>query len=180
MVYIFLADGFEEVEALAPVDILRRAGLEVVTVGVTGKTVMGTHRIPVTADILACDLVLNDEVQAVILPGGLPGAENLDGDATVQAALDFAAQKQILIGAICAAPFILGKKGLLVGKRAICYPGFEADLQGAELSEDAVCRDGNIITAKGMGVAVPFGLEIVAALKDAQTADTIEKSIQCV
>jgi len=180
MVYIFLADGFEEVEALAPVDILRRAGLEVVTVGVTGKTVMGKHRIPVTADILACDLVLNDEVQAVILPGGLPGAENLDGDATVQAALDFAAQKQILIGAICAAPFILGKKGLLVGKRAICYPGFEADLQGAELSEDAVCRDGNIITAKGMGVAVPFGLEIVAALKDAQTADTIEKSIQCV
>lgn len=180
MVYVFLADGFEEVEALAPVDILRRAGIEVVTVGVTGKTVMGTHRIPVTADISASDLVLNDEVQAVILPGGLPGTENLDADATVQAALDFAAQKQILICAICAAPFILGKKGLLAGKQAICYPGFEADLQGATLSENAVCRDGNIITAKGMGVAVAFGLEIVAALKDADTADAIEKSIQCV
>ncbi len=180
MVYIFLADGFEEVEALAPVDILRRAGLEVVTVGVTGKTVMGAHRIPITADIQASDLVLNDELQAVILPGGLPGAQNLNDDATVQAALDFAAQNRILICAICAAPFILGKKGLLVGKRAVCYPGFEADLQGAKLSENAVCRDGNIITAKGMGVAVPFGLEIVAALKDAETADAIEKSIQCV
>lgn len=180
MVYVFLADGFEEVEALAPVDILRRAGIEVVTVGVTGKTVMGKHRIPVAADISASDLVLTDEVQAVILPGGLPGAENLDADATVQAALDFAAQKQILICAICAAPFILGKKGLLAGKQAICYPGFEADLQGATLSENAVCRDGNIITAKGMGVAVAFGLEIVAALKDTDTADAIEKSIQCV
>ncbi|MGN0571363.1 MAG: DJ-1 family glyoxalase III [Candidatus Fimenecus sp.] len=180
MIYVFLADGFEEVEALAPVDILRRAGLEVQTVGVTGKTVMGRHNIPVTADIAISEMALNNDLQAVVLPGGLPGADNLHASSEVQAAIDFAAENGKYLCAICAAPFILGKKGLLNGKTAICYPGFENDLHGAVLSDSAVCRDGNCITAKGMGVAVDFGLQIVAALKDCETADKIRESIQCV
>ncbi len=180
MIYVFLADGFEEVEALAPVDILRRAGLSVQTVGVNGKTVMGKHNIPVTADIEIAEIALNSDLQAVVLPGGLPGAENLDASKEVQTAIDFAAKNGKFLCAICAAPFILGKKGLLNGKNAICYPGFESDLQGATISKSAVCRDGNCITAKGMGVAVDFGLEIVAALKDNDAAEKIRKSIQCV
>lgn len=180
MIYVFLADGFEEVEALAPVDILRRAGLQVQTVGVTGKTVMGKHNIPVTADIEIREIALNSDLQAVVLPGGLPGAENLDASKEVQAAIDFAAANGKFLCAICAAPFILGKKCLLNGKSAICYPGFEVDLQGANIAESAVCRDGNCITAKGMGVAVEFGLEITAALFNRETADNIRKSIQCV
>lgn len=180
MVYVFLADGFEEIEALAPVDILRRAGVEVQTVGVTGKTVMGKHNIPVTADIPVTELTLNGDLQAVVLPGGLPGAKNLDASAEVQAAIDFAAQNEKFLCAICAAPFILGKKGLLNGKTAICFPGFEDDLRGAVISDCAVCRDGNYITAKGAGVAVEFGLQIVAAVKNSETADEIRKSIQCV
>lgn len=180
MIYVFLADGFEEVEALAPVDILRRAGLSVQTVGVNGKTVMGKHNIPVSADIEIAEIALHDDLQAVVLPGGIPGAENLDASKEVQAAIDFAAKNGKFLCAICAAPFILGKKGLLNGKNAICYPGFESDLHGATISKSAVCRDGNCITAKGMGVAVEFGLEIVAALKDNDAAEKIRKSIQCV
>lgn len=180
MIYVFLADGFEEVEALAPVDILRRAGLEVQTVGVTGKIVMGKHNIPVTADIEISEMTLDNDLQAVVLPGGLPGAENLDASKEVQHAIDFAAQNGKFLCAICAAPFILGKKGLLSGKNAICYPGFENDLQGAVISDRAVCCDGDCITAKGMGVAVDFGLEIVAALLNRETADKIRESIQCI
>lgn len=180
MVYVFLADGFEEIEALAPVDILRRAGIEVQTVGVNGKTVMGKHNIPVTADIPVTELTLNGDLQAVVLPGGLPGAKNLDASESVQGAIDYAAQNEKFLCAICAAPFILGKKDLLNGKTAICFPGFEDDLRGAVISDCAVCRDGNYITAKGAGVAVEFGLQIVAAVKDAAIADEIRKSIQCV
>ena len=169
MIYVFLADGFEEIEALAPVDLLRRAGVSVQTVGITGKTVTGSHNISVTADILPEEVVLNEAVQAVVLPGGMPGAKNLDADETVSRAIAFAAEKGKLLCAICAAPFLLGKRGLLQGKTAICFPGFEADLTGAEISEQSVCRDGNIITAKGMGVATEFGLKIVEALSDEKT-----------
>lgn len=180
MIYVFLADGFEEIEALAPVDLLRRAGLTVQTVGVTGKTVTGSHNISVTADILPAEVVLNEAVQAVVLPGGMPGAKNLDADATVSRAVAFAAEKGKLLCAICAAPFLLGKRGLLNGKEAICFPGFEQDLQGAEISEQSVCRDGNIITAKGMGVATEFGLKIVEALLDETTAAQLRATIQSV
>ncbi len=180
MIYVFLADGFEEIEALAPVDLLRRAGFAVQTVGVTGKTVTGSHNISVTADILPEEVVLNEAVQAVVLPGGMPGAKNLDADETVSRAIAFAAEKGKLLCAICAAPFLLGKRGLLQGKTAICFPGFEADLTGAEISEQSVCRDGNIITAKGMGVATEFGLKIVEALSDEKTAAELRATIQSV
>lgn len=180
MIYVFLADGFEEIEALAPVDLLRRAGVAVQTVGITGKTVTGSHNISVTADILPEEVVLNEAVQAVVLPGGMPGAKNLDADETVSRAIAFAAEKGKLLCAICAAPFLLGKRGLLQGKKAICYPGFEKDLTGAEISEKSVCRDGSIITAKGMGVATEFGLKIVEALSGEKTAAELRATIQSV
>lgn len=180
MIYVFLADGFEEIEALAPVDLLRRAGVAVQTVGITGKTVTGSHNISVTADILPEEVVLNEAVQAVVLPGGMPGAKNLDADETVSRAIAFAAEKGKLLCTICAAPFLLGKRGLLQGKKAICYPGFEKDLTGAEISEKSVCRDGSIITAKGMGVATEFGLKIVEALSGEKTAAELRATIQSV
>ena len=178
MVYCFLADGFEEVEAIAPVDMLRRAGVEVKTVGVTGDVISGSHGIKVTPDIDIKDIVLDDELEAVILPGGLPGATNLEESADVQKAIDFADANGKYICAICAAPQILGHKGLVKGKEAIAYPGFECELEGAIISEDYVVLDGNIITAKGAGVATEFGLKIVSVLKDAELADKIGKAIQ--
>ena len=178
MIYMFLADGFEEVEALCPLDILRRAGLEVTTVGVGGKDmIMGAHGIAVQADIP--DVMYRDaEPDMIILPGGMPGATNLDKSKTVDAAIKVAAKKGAFLCAICAAPLVLGKRGYLEGKNAVCYPGFEDFLNGAAVSESkTVVRDGNIITAKGMGAAFEFGLELVRALKDNKTAESIKNSV---
>ena len=178
MVYCFLADGFEEVEAIAPVDMLRRAGIEVKTVGVTGEVIASSHNIKVVPDILLSDVVLDDNVEAVILPGGLPGATNLEESPEVQKAIDFAVENDKFVCAICAAPQILGHKGLLKGREAIAYPGFESELEGAVISEKHVAVDGKFITAKGAGVATEFGLMIVSALKDKDTAEKIGKAIQ--
>lgn len=163
MVYMFLATGFEEVEALAPLDIMRRAGVEVTTVGIGGELITGAHGITVKADI--ADSVFRDDApEMVILPGGMPGTRNLDASPVVEAALNAVAANDGYLAAICAAPMVLGKRGLLKGKRAICYPGFEKFLDGARLSHHNVVRDGNVITAAGMGVAIEFGLEIVEML----------------
>ena len=178
MVYCFLADGFEEVEAIAPIDMLRRAGVEVKTVGVTGDVIDGRHGIKVIPDVDIKDITLDDSLEAVILPGGLPGATNLEESDGVQKAIDFADEKGKYICAICAAPQILGHKGLLDGKKAIAYPGFESELKGATISEEYVVLDGNIITAKGAGVATQFGLKIVSVLKCEELAEEIGKAIQ--
>lgn len=178
MVYCFLADGFEEVEAIAPIDMLRRADIEVITVGVTGDVVSGSHGIKVTADCSIDNITLDDTLEAVILPGGLPGATNLENNSAVQVAIDFANANGKYVCAICAAPQILGHKGLLKGKNAIAYPGFENELEGALISEEYVVCDGNMITAKGAGVAVEFGLEIVAQLKGREASDNIKSAIQ--
>ena len=178
MIYMFLADGFEEVEALCPLDILRRAGLEVTTVGVGGKDMIrGAHGIVVQADIV--DIMYRDSSpDMIILPGGMPGSSNLDNSKTVDAALRAGARNGAFLCAICAAPLVLGKRGLLEGKNAVCFPGFEEYLVGATVSEtETVVRDGNIITAKGMGVAFEFGLELVKALKDDGTAEKIKASV---
>ena len=178
MIYMFLADGFEEVEALCPLDILRRAGLEVTTVGVGGKDMIhGAHGIVVQADIP--DIMYRDSSpDMIILPGGMPGSTNLDESKTVDAALRVAAKKGAFLAAICAAPLVLGKRGYLEGKNAVCYPGFEEYLKGATVSEsETVVKDGNVITAKGMGVAFEFGLELVRALKDDETAEKIKGSV---
>ena len=177
MIYMFLAEGFEETEALAPLDLIRRASLEIKTVGVGKTLITGAHGITVTADITDSELDLSTDIEAVILPGGMPGTLNLDACPTVHAALDAASKGDSIIAAICAAPMILGKKGLLEGRDAICYPGFEEHLVGARISDKKVVRDGKFITAKGMGVAVEFGLELVKALKDAEAAEKIKAAI---
>ena len=157
MIYVFLAKGFEEMEALAPVDVLRRANIEVKTVGVTGKQVRGSHGISVTCDIVASEAVF-DNLDGIILPGGLPGTTNLEVDETVQKFIDYAAENGKIIGAICAAPMILGHKGLLRGKNAVCYTGFEKELDGARILDRPAVRDGNIVTGWGAGGAIDFAL----------------------
>lgn len=179
MVYIFLADGFEIIEAMSPLDMLRRAKVEVQTVGVTGKTVTSSCGVPVTADILPEDVQLDDTLQAVVLPGGMPGTLNLEKSDCVQQALDFAAKQGKLLCAICAAPSVLGHKNLLEGKQAIAFPGFEKDLYGATISSEHVVQDGNVITAKGAGVSVDFGLKIVEALCGKAASDNVRTTIQC-
>ncbi len=179
MVYVFLADGFEETEALAPVDILRRAGAEVLTVGVTGRTVTSSHRIPVTADITKDEIKLDDELELVMLPGGMPGANNLEADETVQSAIDFCAANDRYVAAICAAPKILGHKGLLRGRKATCFPGFEADLEGAELTGELAVTDGRFITGKGAGAALAFGFALVTALFGEDKAAKVAANMQC-
>ena len=178
MVYVFFADGFEEVEALTPVDYVRRAGAKVVTVGVTGKTVTGAHNIPVVCDITADEVNLSDDVDGIILPGGMPGTINLENSETVQAAIDYCNEKGRMIAAICAAPSILGHKNLLDGKNAVCFPGFEKDLAGAVISERYAVTDGNIITAKGAGAASEFAFEIISYLCGKDKADEIKQTVQ--
>ncbi len=178
MIYLFLANGFEEIEALCPLDLLRRAGLEVTTVGIGGEMITGSHGITVQADI-PDGLYADNAPDMIILPGGMPGSKNLDASRTVDAAIKAALRKDAYIAAICAAPFVLGKRGVLNGKEAICYPGFENELTGARISHQKVVRDGKIITAAGMGVALEFGLKLVEAMTDAATAERLRGSLQC-
>lgn len=178
MVYLFLANGFEEIEALAPLDLLRRAGIEVTTVGVGGEMIRGSHGIVVQADT-PDTMYMDANPEMIILPGGMPGSKNLDESRIVDSAIKSAVRNGAYIAAICAAPFLLGKRGLLVGKEAICYPGFEEQLTGAKISTEKVVRDGKFITAAGMGVAVDFGLKLVEVLKDATTAENLRSTIQC-
>lgn len=175
MIYMFLANGFEEIEALMPLDLMRRAGLEVTTVGVGGKDITGSHGITVKADITDSDLADNAP-ECVILPGGMPGTKNLDASPVVHKALDDALENNSLICAICAAPMILGKRGILRGKKATCFPGFEEYLEGATVGGRAV-RDGQVITGIGMGAALEFGIEIVSALKGREEAEKLAAAV---
>lgn len=178
MVYLFLAEGFEEIEALTVVDVLRRAKVELCTVGIGSKNVSGSHSITVVCDKTDEEVGVFDDVEAVVLPGGMPGTLNLEQSNTVQSFIDFAVENNILIAAICAAPTILGHKGLLNGKKATCFPGYENDLIGATVTGGYVEKDGNIITAKGMGVSLDFALCVTQELTDKKTADRIKKSLQ--
>ena len=177
MVVIFLAQGFEETEALAPADLLRRAGIEVKLVGIGGMEITGSHGITVRADLTDEELDFSD-LEMMVLPGGLPGATNLEESRTVQSFLTFCQENDRWIAAICAAPYILGRRGLLQGRRATCYPGYEKEFAGGTYTGAPVERDGKIITARGAGVALEFGLALVAALQDQEAADRIKVSIQ--
>jgi 4-methyl-5(b-hydroxyethyl)-thiazole monophosphate biosynthesis len=181
MVLVFLANGFEEIEALATVDVLRRAGLQVVTVGVGGQTVTGSHGIVVTADQSDSEALptAKDGLQAVVLPGGLPGTENLRESAVVNACLDQAAADGVLLCAICAAPSVLGRKGMLQGRKATCYPGYESDLLGAECTDTSVAVAPDRITARGAGVSIPFALAITERLVSAEKATQLGEAMQC-
>ena len=181
MIYMFLAEGFEEIEALCPLDLLRRAGLEARTVGVGGKVVRGAHGIEVIADMTtseAAKFVKGAPCEMVVLPGGMPGTLNLKADPTVNAFVDRAFADGKYLAAICAAPSILGEKGMLDGREAVCFPGFEGSLRGARISEKSVVQDGNVITAKGMGVALEFGLELVSVFCGSEKAMELRASVQ--
>ena len=176
MIYMFLANGFEEVEALAPLDLLRRAGLEVTTVGIGGDVIRGSHNITVHADIPE-ELYADAAPDMIILPGGMPGAKNLDENRTVDMALRAASRNGAYMAAICAAPMVLGHRGLLNDKEAICYPGFEKELTGAKISDKKVVVDGKTVTAAGMGVALEFGLTLVALLKGEEAAAALRRAV---
>ncbi len=176
MIYMLLGTGFEETEAIAPLDLLRRAGLQVYTVGIPGKMVYGGHGIGVEADITIEQMDLT-ALEAVLLPGGLGGVASIEGSDLAMDAIRFAFDNGKLIGAICAAPTILGKLGMLEGKKAVCYPGCEEDLHGATIACQAAIQDGNIITGTSAGCATTYGLALVEALKGKAEADRIAAQI---
>lgn len=174
---IFMADGCEEIEGLTVVDIMRRAGIHITTISISDKKeVAGAHGITFLADAKK-DEVDFSTLDGIVLPGGMPGTTNLGADETVDKVIrEFAAGGK-LVAAICAAPSVLGQAGLLNGKHATSYPGFEPKLTGAVTSEDPVVQDGNVITSRGMGTAIAFALEIVSYFTDKKTADKLAESI---
>ncbi|CAB1249591.1 DJ-1 family protein [Ruminococcaceae bacterium BL-4] len=179
MILLFLADGFEETEALVPVDLLRRTKREIKMVGVGKKQVTGSHGISVMTDITTEELApYSDSTEMVILPGGMPGTLNLEASKEVKKAVLNAIQKGSFIAAICAAPSILGHWGLLKNHTAVCYPGYEKDL-GCKVGSESVVCSGQFITAKGAGVALDFSLQLIEALCGSKKALDVKKSIQC-
>lgn len=178
MVYVFLANGFEELEALAPVDVLRRAGAELVTVGVGSKSITSSHGVGFVTDITAGEIRLNSDLEMIVLPGGMPGALNLENSPEVQAAIDYCAENDRWIAAICAAPQILGHKGLLAGLNCTCFPGFEKELKNAVVSGEKVVVDGKYVTAKGAGAALPFALALTEALFGKEKSSALAASMQ--
>lgn len=179
MLYMFFADGFEEVEAIAALDVIRRAGIEIESVGIGSKQITGAHNVTVICDKSEDEISVSDKLDGIILPGGMPGTKNLQSNSTVNDYIDFCSENNLYICAICAAPMILGMKNLLIGKEATCFPGFEKFLAGALLSDEYVCTDGKIITAKGMGSAVNFGLAIVTAIKGEKASAELKATLQC-
>lgn len=176
--YVFLADGFEEIEGLTVVDILRRADVEVCTVSVMGKPeIAGAHRIEVKADALfdACDFSDGD---LFVLPGGMPGTKYLGAHEGLCSLLKEKDAQGISLAAICAAPSVFGDLGLLEGRKAICYPGFEDRLAGARVTFEKVVTDGHITTSMGMGTAIPFALRLVEILCGAEKAGEVKTSIR--
>ncbi len=174
---IFLAEGFEEIEALTVVDLLRRKNITIDMVSAYGtKTVTGSHGITVEADCALADLK-PDEIDMIILPGGMPGTKNLEACEPLQQLIRSFDEQQKAISAICAAPGILGRMGLLKGRKACSYPTAEDQLFGANVSREEVTKDGHILTSRGMGTAIPFGLAIVAEILGQEEADQLAKAI---
>ena len=173
MIYLLLADGCEEIEALTPLDVLRRGGCEVKTVGITGKTVVGSHGIRIEADITPDGV--SEPIDLLILPGGIPGADHLDASPAVSRFIEEAVKTGGHLAAICAAPYILGKRGLLKGKTVTCYPNerFTDCLVGATVTKRAVVTDQNITTAIGMGAAPAFAVRLLSLMKGEAVAKEV-------
>ena len=177
MVYILLGTGFEEIEALAPVDLLRRAGIPVQTVGITGKTVCGSHKICVEADILPEEMDLA-AMEMIVLPGGLGGVASARASSAALDALRYGWDHDKYVAAICAGPTILADLGITDGKNATCYPSCTGQMGNAVLAENAaVVRDGRLITGTSAGCAIPFALALIAALKGTPAADAVADQI---
>ena len=177
MVYMLLGTGFEETEAIAPLDLLRRAGVQVLTVGVTGKTVFGSHNIGIEADIPIDQMDLTD-LEMIILPGGLGGVASCRACPAAMDALKYAWDNDKYVAAICAGPTVLADLGITAGMNATCYPGCEGGMGSAIMVEDAaVVTDEKLITGTSAGCAIPFGLALVEVLKGEDEADRIAKQI---
>lgn len=177
MVYLLLGTGFEEMEAIAPLDLLRRAGVEVLTVGITGKTVFGSHNIGVEADITIDQMDLTN-LEMIILPGGLGGVTSARASKPALEALDFAWKNGKYVAAICAGPTVLADLHITDSKNATCFPGCEGGMGSANMVADAACvRDGKLITGTSAGCAIPFGLALVEVLKGKEAADAVASQI---
>ena len=182
MVYVFLADGFEDIEALAPIDILRRANVDVKTVGVTGIEVTSSHGVTVKADMSVSDIKLDSDLALIVLPGGMPGTLNLEASVGVQKAIDFCAANDKYIAAICAAPaVVLGKTKIPAGKKWTCYPGMEGESKAEYqngYSNKVFVTDGNLVTSRGPGAAEEFAMELVRILAGEEVFKKVHDSAQ--
>ena len=176
MVYMLLGTGFEETEAIAPLDLMRRAGIEVKTVGLNGKIIYGGHGIGVEADLLPEEADLKT-AEMLVLPGGLGGVASIRASQWAMDAIRYAYEKQAYVAAICAAPTILAELGMLTGRTAVCYPGCEEGMMDVTITDLPAVRDGNIITGTSAGCAVSFGLALIEALKGHTEAQRIEQQI---
>lgn len=177
MVYFMLTNGFEEVEAIAPIDILRRAGVELRTVGITDRTVVGSHGVSVVADCIPSEISV-EEIEMIVLPGGAVGTQNLYHSDFVKDVIKYCVNHDRYIAAICAAPsIILGGMGLLHGREATCYPGMEQGMEGSKPQNKPFCKDGKIITGQAAGSALDFAFELCSVLKGQQTADKVRHEI---
>ena len=177
MVYVLLGTGFEEVEAITPIDLMRRAGISVLTVGVTGKTVYGGHNIGIEADIELSQMDLTD-LEMIVLPGGLGGVASARASQKALDAIRFAWDNDKFVAAICAGPTVLADLHITDGLQATCFPGCESGMGSAQLKSDAACvRDGKLITGTSAGCAIPFALALIEALKGPEAAQAIAKQI---
>jgi len=177
MVYVLLGTGFEETEAIAPIDLLRRAGVQVLTVGLSGKTVYGGHSIGIEADITVGEMDLTD-LEMIVLPGGLGGVAAIRASKEAMDAIAFAYENNRYVAAICAGPTVLADLHITDGRNATCYPGCESGMGNAVVAENAACvTDGKLITGTSAGCAIPFGLALIAALKGEEAADAVARQI---
>ncbi len=179
MLYLLLADGFEEVEAIATLDVIRRAEIKVLTVGVKDRFAEGAHGVKIEADI-PFDKMDKAAIEGVILPGGMPGTLNLQKNDDVIKLIEECAEKGLLVASVCAAPMIVGSMGLLEGRKATCFPGYEDELLGATVTDESVVVDGSFITAQGAGVSLQFGAAIVDYIRGEEgKGNAILKKMQC-
>ena len=177
MVYVLLGTGFEETEAIAPIDLLRRAGVEVLTVGINGKIVYGGHGIGIEADISLGEMDLT-KLDMIVLPGGLGGVASIRSSEEAMAAIRFAYENGKFVAAICAGPTVLAELHITDSLQVTCYPGCETDMGSAQVVPNAACaRDNNVITGTSAGCAVPFGLALISALKGEAAAKTVADQI---
>lgn len=178
MIIVFFAHGFEEIEGITAVDVLRRGDVEVKTVGIGSKTVTGAHGVTIHCDMQESEVNVN-KIKGIVLPGGMPGTTNLDKSNTVHKAIDYCVQNNLTIGAICAAPMILGERGLLDGRTATIFPGMEEHLKGATYENRKAIVDGNFVTGNGPASATAFALKVLEQLTDEETASKVAEGMQC-
>lgn len=177
MVYVLLGTGFEEMEALTPVDLLRRAGIDVLTVGINGKIVYGGHNVGFEADITLDEMDLTS-LEMIVLPGGLGGVASIQASQAAMDAVRFAWENEKFVAAICAAPTILAQLHITDDKFATCYPGCETQMGNAKILPETACaREDNVITGTSAGCAIPFALELISALKGQDAADAVARQI---